>query len=280
MNKTIKKLHIQQQPKVITDYELLVTISWVNDPEMEGEAKKAFDAFCKRYHSYIKRVVNACCSKYLKRYGDEISKLVYSNTLIKIFEKAAVIASAMEKFSAMDAKTLKTKLKSYIGIMIRTELQAYLREKIPTAKRSIHHHTDTYYEGMLYEVDQQDEAENKLEYAHPLMEVFNKAFARLPQADQDFMRMVYLFSREPDQRVLFQDGVLLEDEIPEYSMKSKFDTKKNDVEKEKVGLDHESTELICEMFGLLPGNLRQKKKRLIAKIRGYMQEYINREDVA
>lgn len=284
MDKT-NKLHIQQQPKVSTDYELLLIISWAKEPGMNAvaDAHKAYNEFCNRYNKYLKRVVEVSCQRHLSTFGNEIEEMVLNNTCWLIYEKADVIARAMEAHAQMDAEFLEKKLKAYLGQMIRTEIQSYLREKLPYIKKrkDVAHEDD--FDGLLATVDHRDEREAGLEQIEPLMELLLKACERLPEEDRDFMRMVFLYLKEEDLSVLMENDMEIEDVMAEMDpsrIRSRFEKNKKEMKKEKAGLDHTSTQIICEMFEILPGNLRQKKIRLIAKLKKFVEEMKKQSAVA
>jgi len=112
-----------------TDYELLVRISWKDDPEMESDSSVAFGDFYNRHKEYMMRVTCIVCSKFVKDYGNEIVQDIFNNTFKQIFEKAGVVAQAMEKHEGCDENFIRKKMRAYLGKMAENELMQYIRHE-------------------------------------------------------------------------------------------------------------------------------------------------------
>lgn len=104
--------------------EDLFLIMSMKDDDLE-QAHKAYSEFHKRYAKYLYAVTKKVCSNFVQKYGDTLTESVFSNTILKVYEKA-------ETFIAIDH--LKTevekerRLKAWLGKIATNEMKMLLRE--------------------------------------------------------------------------------------------------------------------------------------------------------
>jgi len=107
----------------LPDEELFLLMSYrESDPE---NASLAFGEFYNRYQSFLQGLSHSVCAKY-KNAGEEISEIVFSNTLFLCFNKAENFIAAIEKPGKAD-KTVR--LKAWLGQMAENEFKKILRSQ-------------------------------------------------------------------------------------------------------------------------------------------------------
>ncbi len=109
------------------DYELLVLMSWKDDPEYGKEARKAFSTFYEKHRMYLMCAIRKKCKSLPYPNKDEIINEVFNDVFKRIHEKAETIRRAMEKYQYKTDEEFRKVIRAYFGEMARNEMIRYLK---------------------------------------------------------------------------------------------------------------------------------------------------------
>lgn len=102
--------------------------------ESQEEALSAFGEFYKRYHPFLDSICKKVCV-ISKLNNAEVSEVIYSNTLVKIYEKAISFVTIEKEKNVSNKEKL---LKGWIGKIAENELLQILRRGEHDCKKFVH----------------------------------------------------------------------------------------------------------------------------------------------
>lgn len=233
----INGLKSKIKTEVQVDYDLLVLMSWKDEPEMTKEATKAFREFYERHKAYLMEVSRRATGRMVKYYGLDIINDVFDNTFLRVRDKAAIIVVAMEKYKNTDADFFRKKLRAYLGRMAKNELLMYIRQ----SNEFKENHVLIDDMSMIQEFDRADAEEadeEKMTFGSKESEALRKALACLSEKEGDIIIECTRYQ---------QEGKDLPDEV---------------------------IKELCERWDILPGNLRVIKHRAFKKLEATVKSFI------
>jgi DNA-directed RNA polymerase specialized sigma24 family protein len=161
------------------DHDLLVITSMKDEPEMRN---MAFTAFCNRYQDFLWDVVLKVCRKHSNWY--ELSRAVYSNTIINVFEYAGSFSIDPKS----DAKLIRTKIENWLISIANREFKNLASgSKDPIDPSELY---DTFKdEKAVMKIE--NFMEEELDDITFSEEIVSKALALLPKERDKHILMVY-----------------------------------------------------------------------------------------
>jgi DNA-directed RNA polymerase specialized sigma24 family protein len=111
------------------DYELLVLMSWKEDPDYGKDARKAFSTFYEKHRYYLMCVIRKKCESLPYQNKEEIINELFNDIFKRIHEKAETIRRAMEKHQYSSDEEFRKILRAYLGRLAKHESIRYLKEE-------------------------------------------------------------------------------------------------------------------------------------------------------
>lgn len=112
-----------------SEYDLLVMMTWKDDPDLPDQAKEAFRVFYAHHQNYVMKATRKACSELPYNNKTEIVNDLFNDIFKRIYEKAGTIRNAMEHHQHKNEDEFRIILRAYIGKMANTELMRYLKEE-------------------------------------------------------------------------------------------------------------------------------------------------------
>jgi len=109
------------------DYELLVLMTWKDDPDYGIESEKAFATFYEKHRYYLMCVIRKKCESLTYSNKEEIINELFNDVFRRIFEKAETIRNSMEKHQYKDEEEFRKILRAYLGKMALYEFLRYMK---------------------------------------------------------------------------------------------------------------------------------------------------------
>lgn len=233
----INGLKSKIKTEVQADYDLLVVMSWKDEPEMTKEATNAFREFYEQHKAYLMEVSRRATGRMVKYYGAEIINDVFNNTFLRVHDKAAIIVAAMEKYKDTDADFFRKKLRAYLGVMAKNELLRYIRQSSEFKENHVLMDDMTLIQE-LNDSDAEEAEEEKMTFGSKESEALSKALACLSEKERDIIIECARYQ---------QEGKDLPDEV---------------------------IKELCERWDILPGNLRVIKHRAFKKLEATAKSFL------
>jgi DNA-directed RNA polymerase specialized sigma24 family protein len=112
-----------------SDYELLVLMSWKDDPDYGKEAREAFSTFYEKHRYYFVSAIRKKCESLSYQNKDEIVNELFNDVFKRIYEKAETICRAMEKHQYKTDEEFRKVIRAYLGEMAKHEMIRYLKSE-------------------------------------------------------------------------------------------------------------------------------------------------------
>lgn len=226
-----EKNNLRKQPPSARQL-LLKVLDRANDPLA---ANKAFDALMKPHYTYLDKLCESVCAQQQKKYGSKLKQEVFGQTMLEAYESPGFLLDAIK--GLRDSQKISNCLRAALGQIAEAKL-LQLTSEMKRHNRKI----------------QRWDKET-------LVAVHHAAF-RQQSADEASVTN-FLFDMEDlealqaaMQQLRPKDRVFLDAMIDELHMSKKSDPK--------------VLELVCKKLDISKENFRQRKARLIARLRKIM----------
>jgi DNA-directed RNA polymerase specialized sigma24 family protein len=123
----MKENKFNSEKATAADYELLVLMSWKDDPDYGKEAEKAFTTFYEKHRYYFLSAIRKKCESLSYRNKEGIINELHNDLFKRIYEKAETIRKAMEKHQYKTDEEFRKVILAYLGEMARNEMMRYLK---------------------------------------------------------------------------------------------------------------------------------------------------------
>lgn len=172
-----------QKTAELTSEELFLHMAMKDDDRLSAE--KAFSIFYKRFYKYLMQLCISVCKPF-KRYGSDLPELIFTNTLLKVYQKAESFI-CIEKLTGEDKKELR--IKAWLGRIAERELYTFLK------KNSTHTNLDfkddmSEFEDICFDPEEIPPPPNEK------MIKLEAALQQLSDRDRDILMTSYLFEKE------------------------------------------------------------------------------------
>lgn len=217
------------------DYELLVLMSWKDEPDYGIESERAFSTFYKKHRVYLLSAIRKKCERVPYHHKKEIIDELLNDVFKRIYEKAETIRNAMEKYQHKSNGEFGKILRAYLGKLANKETIRYLEGE--SAYQDNHERLEGKEFLDPYPFNDFDEPNGASEEeSNKMTKLAEEALMHLKPMEKDILltKMMY-----------YQDGKDLPDEVVRET---------------------------CAHWGINPGYMRTNIARAKAKFTDYISE--------
>jgi len=212
--------------ELVSDYELLLTMSWQDEPGMEDESKVAYGKFYERYKEFLMKVCKRACRSE-DQSNDALAEDVFFNTMKLVYDKAGVMAEAIEHKREGGAENIEQRVEGYLSVMADNMLKQMRKAQQRDIKLELP--KEEVFELLLDRyVEQEGDEGDSLKSAELL--AVEQALDLLSERERDIL-LTYM---------RYENG--------------------------KMHLPDDEIAFLCERYNLKPVTLRVIKKRALEKV--------------
>jgi len=191
--------------ELVSDYELLLTMSWHDEPGMEDESKNAYGKFYERHKEFLMKVCKRACRSE-DQANDELAEDLFFNTMKLVYDKARIMADGIEHKQEGGAEKMENRVEGYLSVMADNMLKQM--HKAQKRKIKLELPEEEAFEAILGRyVEQEDEAKAELSLKSAELLAVEQALELLSERERDilltYMRYENGNMHLPDEEIAF-----------------------------------------------------------------------------